>query len=68
MSKVMTLCAPASRAVTWAPTTPVLGPDNTVRTGSRAAASNPITPPFDCVKYGVAATPSALSRSATPRI
>jgi len=50
MSKVMMSCAPASRAVTWAPTTPVLGPDNTVRTGSCAAVSNPITPPFDCVR------------------
>ena len=47
---------------------PVLGPDKTVRTGSRAAASKSITPPLDCVRYGVAVTPSAASRSATPRI
>ena len=39
MSNVMMSCTPASRAVTWAPTTPVLGPDSTVRTGSRAAVS-----------------------------
>jgi hypothetical protein len=65
MSKLMMSFAPVSRAVTWAPTTPVLGPDNTVRIGSRAAASNPITPPFDCVRYGIAVTPSATSRSAT---
>jgi hypothetical protein len=46
----------------------VLGPDNTVRTGSRAAVSNPITPPFDCVRNGLAVTPSEASRSVTPRI
>ena len=68
MSKVMMSFAPARQAVICAPTTPVLGPDNTIRTGSRAAVSNPITPPFDWVRYGLAVTPSEASRSATPRI
>ncbi len=54
MSKVIRSAKPASRPTSCAPTTPVEGPDSTVRTGSRAACSKPITPPFDCVRCGVA--------------
>ena len=66
MSKVMRLAKPAMRADACAATTPVLGPESTVRTGSRAAASKPITPPFDCVRCGVAGQPSSFRRSAEP--
>ena len=68
MSKVIRLGKPAMRPTACAATTPVLGPDSTVRTGSRAAASNPITPPFDCVRCGVADRPSPDRRSASRRI
>ena len=54
MSKVMRSGYPASRPTSRAPTTPVDGPDNTVRTGNRSACSKLITPPFDCVRCGVA--------------
>ena len=53
MSKVIRSGKPASRPTSCAPTTPVDGPDSTVRTGNRAACSKPITPPFDCVRCGV---------------
>ena len=49
-------------------TTPVEGPESTVRTGRRAAMSKPMTPPLDCVRCGVALRPSSFKRSARRRI
>ena len=55
---------PASLPMAWAPTTPVEGPERTVRTGRRAAASKPMTPPLDCVRCGAERTPRSLRRLA----
>ena len=62
MSKVMRSGKPASAPTAWAPTTPVDGPDSTVRTGMRAAVAKPMTPPFDWVRCGVAVMPSDSRR------
>ena len=49
MSKVITRSKPLRRAIAAAPTTPPAGPDNTVRTGWRAADSSAVMPPLDCI-------------------
>jgi hypothetical protein len=41
--------------------TPLLGPDSTVRTGSRSACLKEITPPLDWVMWGGTVTPSRVS-------
>ena len=40
---------PLRRAMAAAPTTPPAGPDNTVRTGSRAPVLSAVMPPLDCM-------------------
>ncbi len=64
MSKVIRSGMPTMRPSSCAATTPVEGPERTVRTGSRAACSNPITPPLDCVRCGAAPTPRSERRPA----
>ena len=49
MSMVTTSARPARPARNWAPTTPPLGPDMTVRAGYSRAVPAGITPPFDCM-------------------
>ena len=66
MSKVISSGIPTMPASACAATTPVLGPDSTVRTGSAAAWSNPITPPFDCVRWGRGAQPTLGQPPAQP--
>ena len=40
-------------------------PESTSRTGMRAAASTPMTPPLDCVRWGATGTPSSRRRCAS---
>jgi hypothetical protein len=41
---------------------PAAGPDSTMKTGRRAAASAPKTPPLDCITSSFASTPASASR------
>ena len=68
MSKVIRSGMPTIRPISCAATTPVEGPDRTVRTGSRAAASKPMTPPLLCVSCGVTVRPRSRSRAERRRI
>ena len=49
MSNEMMRSNPLRLATAAAPTTPPAGPDNTVRTGSRAADLTAVIPPLDCI-------------------
>ena len=63
MSKVMMSGMPTARQAATPAVTPPAGPDNTVVTARRDAASKVDMPPLDCITYfcGVA-TPAAASR------
>ena len=42
--------------------TPAAGPDSTMKTGFRAAAPAPNTPPLDCITSSSAETPASARR------
>ena len=62
MSKVMLSEKPESAATFMAPTTPVAGPESTVRTACSRAVANDMTPPFDWVMCRGPVKPAASSR------
>ncbi len=59
MSNVMMFGNPAADPRYAAPTTPVLGPERTVRTGKASAVGNGMMPPLLCVTCGTTWRPSS---------